>query len=56
MGTVADAIAQVWREDDGRRPATEVYETVPCVQCRRPRVMLLRNGQRQCEKCETIQP
>ncbi len=47
-------------EEDARRaaaePATEDYTGEPCVQCGRIRVFLRRDGQRQCEKCETIQP
>lgn len=47
-------------EDEERReaaePATEGYTGEPCVQCGRIRVFLRKDGQRQCEKCEVIQP
>ena len=44
------------REREAKRPATADYTGLPCVQCGRIRVFLRRDGQYECEKCETINP
>lgn len=41
---------------EAAHPATEGYTGKPCVRCGRNRVFLRRDGQYECEKCETIQP
>lgn len=52
-------LEQSQREDDERRaaaePASEGYTGEPCTTCGRIRVFPRRDGQLQCEKCESIQ-
>ena len=43
------------REREAARPVSLDYTGDDCLICKRPRVFLRRDGQKQCEKCETMQ-
>lgn len=53
--TLADHLDDGQRESDMAEPAMAGYTGLPCTQCGRIRVYIRRDGQLQCEKCETIQ-
>lgn len=43
------------REQDAAEPGTADYTGDPCQVCGRIRVFVRKDGQRQCEKCDSIQ-